>query len=267
MKPPPADTIGALRALAAAAAGRSRAPYSGRPEAAVLLLSDGTWIPGVRVESASFSLLLPAAVNAFSTAVAAARRDVVALALSRPARAEERLYLEATPAGPFAAAAADVFVPAGTVAPLPEVRRLLFPFLEAALPPTAVAGIALARDVARRAFIPESAFPVGCVFVTEEGRLLPGVNVEHPDWTRTLCAERTALGTAASYGLAGLCTLYLSCPLEPAGTPCGACRQLLAELAPETTVWMDRGEAPPERATPAALLPGSFSGQRLPRRG
>lgn len=254
-----------LRALAVAAAADACAPYSGRRDAAVLLLSDGAWIPGVRVESASFPLVLPAVVNAFTTAVAAGRRDVVAAVLSGPARPEEHLYLEAAPTGRFAAVATDVFTcEGGAVLPAPAWR--LDPFLPAPPPATVDAGVALARDVAQRAYVPESAFRVGCVLETADGRLLPGVNVEHPDWTRILCAERNALGTAFSYGVGGLRRLFLTCPDDPAGSPCGACRQLLAEHAPEITIWMDRGPAPAERTSPEWLLPGSFAGQGLSRR-
>ncbi len=87
--------------------------------------------------------------------------------------------------------------------------------------------------------------------------------MEHEDWTRILCAERNALGTAISYGLTGLHTMYLTCLCDPQGTPCGACRQLLTEQAPALVLWMDRGDAPPASATPEALLPGFFSGRTL----
>lgn len=258
-------TLRILRRLAAEAAGGAHAPYSGRREAALLLLSDGAWVPGVRVESASFSLTIPRLVNAFSTAVAAGRRDVLAAVLSSPASPGEAAYFEATPAGAFAAMAPDVFIAAAAALPA-AVGERLSPYLDAPEPDAASAGVALARTAARLAYVPESNFPVGCVLVTDEGRLLRGVNVEHPDWSHILCAERNAIGTAVSYGLSAYRTLYLSCPADPTGTPCGACRQLLAEHARETVLWMDRGKEQPEKATPEGLLPGSFSGRSLSRR-
>ena len=258
------DVARDLRRLCEAAAARAVAPYSGRREAAVLLLADGSWVPGVRFESASFSLTMPAVVNAFTTAVAAGRRDVVAAAFSGPALEEEALYLADSPAGRFGRAAADLFVRAGEAA-LPPVGERLAPFLPGPPPSSPAQGIALAREVARRAHVPESGFPVGCVLVGEDGRMIPGVNVEHRDWARILCAERNALGTAASYGVDPLSRLYLSCPSDPAGTPCGACRQHLAEHAREIRLWMDRGDAPPEETNPEQLLPGSFAGSTLSR--
>lgn len=122
-----------------------------------------------------------------------------------------------------------------------------------------------ARRLARRAYTPASNFPVGALLETTDGRFVPGVNVEHEDWARSLCAERNALGTALSYGLSDFDALYLSCPLDPKGTPCGACRQWLVELAPTVTLWMDRDDEPPEPRSPRALLPESFRGQAIPR--
>ena len=264
MTDPMNETLDMLRREARAAAPQAYVPYSGQGAAAVLLLADGTWVPGVRVESASFSLVIPALVNAFTTAVAAGRMDVAGVVLSRPFRPEDAAYMQAVPASPFRQTAADAFVAAGAAA-LPLFETRLDPFLNVSSPETPEAGIALAREVARRAHIPESAFPVGCVLAMPDGRLLPGVNVEHSDWSRILCAERNVLGTAVSWGLPPAQTAYLTCLKDPAGSPCGACRQLLAELAPDATVWMDRGKTAPEATSPARLLPGAFHGQSLAR--
>lgn len=251
-----------LRAQARSAAEHAYVPYSQRREAAVLLLSDGMWVPGVRVENASFSLSIPALVNAFSTAVASQRTDVVAVVLSRTFLPEDIAFLRSTPQGAFRPAGDEVFT-ATDVTSLPAPGDRLVPFLEGPAPAEPASGIALARDVARHAYTPESQFPVGCVLVTDEGRLIPGVNVEHADWSRILCAERNALGTAMTWGQTALSTLYLTCLNDPSGSPCGACRQLLAELAPGARLWMDRGDEPAESTSPQRLLPGAFSGHAL----
>lgn len=260
--PPSANdtTLTALRAEARAAAERAYVPYSGRHKAAVLLLSDGTWVPGVRVENASFSLLIPALVNAFSTAVAAGRDDVVAVVGSHPLLSEAEAFLHALPTA-FDKIADDAFIATDREA-LPALGDRLDPFLPEAPPNDEAEGIALAQNIAARAHVPESDFPVGCVLVTKDG-LLPGVNVEHSDWTRILCAERNAVGTAVTWGAAPTSALYLTCLKDPKGSPCGACRQVLAELATGTTLWMDRGSASPEAATPEQLLPGAFTGAAL----
>jgi len=256
------DIIATLRRQAQAALAQAEVPYSGQPSAAAVLLADGTWVPGVRVESATFSLLLPPLLNAVTTTIAAGRTDMVAAVLSRPADPADAAYLEALPHAPLSRIAEDAFAVDGS---LPEVGSRLDPYLAVPIPATTAEGIERARHVAERAFVPESQFPVGCVLQTARGMLLPGVNVEHPDWARILCAERNALGTMRSYGHSAGDALYLTCLHDDAGTPCGACRQWLVEQAPTTTLWMDRAAAPPEQAVPDDLLPGAFSGAALPR--
>ncbi len=244
---------------------RAHVPFSETPVAAGLLLEDGTWVPGVRVESASYSLTLPALINAYTTVVTAQRAsEVVAFVLSRPFRPEESLYVEELPHGPYKAYADDVWLraPKEPNGALPSVDTRLSPDVEPTVD-TPDDGIEAARRIADAAYVPSSEYPVGALLELEDGRFLPGVNVEHPDWARILCAERNALGTALSYAAASPQRLFLSCPKDPEGTPCGACRQLLAELAPEMPLWLDRHHEPPEKTTISALLPGSFRGSAL----
>lgn len=257
----PAALLDPLRARARDAAVHARAPYSGRSDGAALLLADGQWVPGVRVESASYPLTIPALLGAYVTAVAGGRRDIRAAALNDLLLAGEAAWLaDALDLDPMAEALDGVVF---GEEPLPLVGALWSPFLDAPAPATDDEGLALARQAAAHAYVPESEFPVGCVLLTEDGRLVPGCNVEHADWTRGLCAERTALATAAAYGVGPIRRIFLSCPTDPGGTPCGACRQLLAEYVPRVPIVMDRGEAPPDITSPEYLLPDFFSGDRL----
>ena len=172
--------------------------------------------------------------------------------------------MEELPQGPYQAAADDAWLRGGWAGDgaLPAVGDPLSPVLKESID-EAADGIELARGVARRAHVPASDYPVGAVLECSDGRLVPGVNVEHPDWARTLCAERAALGTVQSYALPAPQHLFLTCKDDPDGTPCGACRQLLAELAPDIALWMDRRRDTTERTTAPALLPGSFQGEAL----
>lgn len=260
-----APVLDTLRTHLDAILHRAHVPFSKTPVAAVLLLTDGTWVPGVRIESASFSLTLPALLNAYTTLVSAGRPDDLAAAvLSRPFRPEERTYLDALPLADGAQTTDRVWTVDARTADgaLPQPTRRLDPTLSAERA-TPAQGLAAARTVAARAHVPASGFPVGAVLESEDGSLLPGVNVEHPDWARILCAERNALGTAWSYGLTNPARLFLTCLKDAKGTPCGACRQLLAELTPEMTLWMDRHMNEADTALPTDLLPGSFRGDAL----
>ena len=262
---PLSSALAPLRDQAEALTARAYVPFSNRPTAAVLLLNDGQWIPGVRIESASYSLTIPALLNAYTTAVTWGRAaDVVAFVLSRPFRREEGLYVEELPHGPYEAYADDAWLQGrwtddGALSP-PDAP--LSPFLDGPIEEPA-RGVRDARRAAEHAYVPASDFHVGAVVELEDGRLVPGVNVEHADWARILCAERNALGTVCAYDAAPARRLFLSCAEDPEGTPCGACRQVLIEHFPEAELWMDRHDAPPEHTPLSSLLPGSFRGRAL----
>lgn len=254
----------ALASRARSSAENASTPYSGRPEGAAVLLSDGLWVPGVRVESGAFPLTIPALQGAYVGAAAGGRRDIVAAALSRPFDGSEWHWLA------DALGAAPALLLSDAVAfrdAVPDPAGRLALALDGAPPVTDSAGVELARQAARRAYVPESAFPVGCVLWGEDasgrGVLVPGANVEHADWTRGLCAERTALATAFALGIRHIRKAFLSCPKDPDGTPCGGCRQLLAEYLPEVSLVIDRAERDAEVVTPRALLPSNFSGDTL----
>lgn len=255
--------IDQLRQQAIRVAPFSRAPYSGRQEACILLLSDGSWIPGVRVESASFSLTIPPILNALTTATALGRDDVLSIVQSAPFREEDQTFLRTNTGHGVTQLSDDVFV-SGDPERFPAPVERLSPFQAGEPPDSPRTGIAMARRIAIRARVQESGFRVGALAVTGTGQMIPGVNVEYPDWSRILCAERNALGTAISYGHPSIKAMYLTCPSDPGCSPCGACRQLLAELSPEATLWIDRGEQEPQRVRPEELLPGFFSGAYIP---
>lgn len=242
---------------------RAHVPYSNRHEATVILLADGACIPGVRVESATFSLTIPSVVNAVAAAMSNGRVDVVALVQSRSFLPGESAYLLGSPFDGLVQTAADAY--AISEGDLPEPRGFPDPGIKIPIVANPEEGIRAARSVAVHAYAPESDFAVGCVVETADGVLVPGVNVENRDWTRILCAERSALGAVISYGLGTIKTMYVSCLQDATGTPCGACRQLLSELAPQSTLWMDRGDRAPASSDPITLLPGSFTGSSIQR--
>lgn len=236
----------------------ARTPFSGKPAVAVLLLSDGTMVPGVRVESASFPLTIPAALNAITTAVAAGRSDFAVLFHAGPVPASTSVLAAGFGLNPTTRPELWTRGPG-----LPAPTTVIDPFMTAASEPTPEAAVAWARTLTYRADTRESSFPVAAVLRTSSGRWLPGVNVEHADWASILCAERNAVGTAVTFGERPERTLALTCPKAPGASPCGGCRQILAELAPDVTVWMDQGATKPLGMSPGELLPLAFSGDAL----
>ena len=245
---------------------RAHAPFSQKPVAALILLEDGAWVPGVRVESASYPLILPALLNAYTTMRALERTDPAGIFMSRPFTPEEsvlaRQILARAPEELSVDDTSMVRERPDTFAAAP-----LSPFLSGPIPRTPEEGIAQSRTLFDRAYTPESDFQVACLLETDDGMLIPGVNVEHQDWSHILCAERNAVGTVISYGLTTRCTLYLSCARQAGCTPCGACRQLLAELTPLASLWIDQGpNTPPKSYQPHDLLPEMFAGDVLLQR-
>ena len=240
----------------------SHVPFSGRKESAICVLSDGNWAPGIRVESVSYSLTIPALLNAYTTAIACNRNDLASVYKNRPFRADEITYLSSLGYGiPYkindCAYTFSQSMPS-TISTYP-----LDPFLPQRLDSDLDKGIQLVRSLTNRAHTPESNFPVACLLETTDGKLLAGVNVEHSNWANILCAERNALGTAFTYRERAIKNIYLTCVKDTQCSPCGACRQLLAELTPEAVLWMDRGLDNRESTTPSSLLPEWFKGSTL----
>ncbi|MCA9754065.1 MAG: cytidine deaminase, partial [Gemmatimonadetes bacterium] len=92
-----------------------------------------------------------------------------------------------------------------------------------------------ARAAARAAYAPYSRYPVGAAVLTAFGEIVSGCNVENASYGLSMCAERTAVFAARARGLvdgstAPLRAVAIHAPNGPAPSPCGACRQVLAEF-------------------------------------
>lgn len=116
-----------------------------------------------------------------------------------------------------------------------------------------------ARALLPRAHAPYSGFRVGAALEDETGAVHPGVNVESASYGLTLCAERNALFGAIARGATRFRRIAIAC--EPAGgcIPCGACRQVLSELAPDLEVIVASPEGAPEMIPIRDLLPRPFT--------
>lgn len=116
-----------------------------------------------------------------------------------------------------------------------------------------------AKDASGRAYCPYSRFPVGAAVRARDGALYAGCNVENASFGLTVCAERNAIFSAVAAGARDLMALVVYTPTPSPVTPCGACRQVLSEFAPDADVICVCAGA--ERLTFKAsdLLPNGFT--------
>ena len=94
----------------------------------------------------------------------------------------------------------------------------------------------LAQDASTRAYAPYSAFPVGAALECEDGTIFTGCNVENAAYGECICAERTAVVKAVSEGYTKFRRIAVYGTGKNFCMPCGACRQVLNEFAPEIEV-------------------------------
>ncbi|WP_124727821.1 cytidine deaminase [Staphylospora marina] len=113
------------------------------------------------------------------------------------------------------------------------------------------------------AYVPYSGFKVGAALLTSEG-IVGGCNVENASYGLTNCAERTALFKAVSEGRNGFAGIAVVADTDGPVAPCGACRQVMAELCPpDMKVWLSNLKGDVQETTVAELLPGAFGKEDL----
>ena len=90
--------------------------------------------------------------------------------------------------------------------------------------------------MAARAYAPYSKFHVGAVLVGKDGRTFAGCNVENISFGLTICAERNAVFAAVAAGCREFSKIVIVADTEEPASPCGACRQVLAEFDPDLDI-------------------------------
>ncbi len=124
--------------------------------------------------------------------------------------------------------------------------------------------IEAASQARRWAYVPYSHYAVGAALLTESGKVYDGVNVENAAYPTTMCAERVAVFKAVSEGEQRFAAIAVV--TSNGGTPCGSCRQVLAEFGVDTVVVIaDATGRIVQESTVADLLPGAFLPTDLPR--
>jgi len=122
--------------------------------------------------------------------------------------------------------------------------------------------IDLANEARSRAYAPYSKYRVGAALRTKSGRIFTGVNVENAVYPQTMCAERVAIFKAVSEGETEFEMIAVA--TENGGTPCGGCRQVMAEFGLDTLVLIaDSGGKLKRETTVSELLPQAFTSADL----
>ena len=127
--------------------------------------------------------------------------------------------------------------------------------------------LTLARQARQQAYAPYSHFHVGASVLTRDGRRFGGCNVENAAYGLCNCAERTALFSAVAAGCqpGDFVALAVVADMPQPASPCGACRQVMAELCDATMpVLLSNLGGATRETTVGELLPDSF---KLPPAG
>ena len=124
--------------------------------------------------------------------------------------------------------------------------------------------IDLANEARKLAYAPYSNYPVGAALRTKTGHIYTGVNIENAAYPHTMCAERVAIFKAVSDGEREF--EVIAVVTNNGGSPCGGCRQVMAEFGLDTIVLFADGEGNLKKEmTVSELLPEAFTPAHLGR--
>ncbi len=115
-----------------------------------------------------------------------------------------------------------------------------------------------AEQALPNAYAPYSRFHVAAALSDASGRVFVGVNVENASYGLTICAERNAIAAAVAAGVRSWSALVVVCSGDALPMPCGACRQVICELAPACFVRCYDRNGSAHTSTADSLLPERF---------
>ena len=122
--------------------------------------------------------------------------------------------------------------------------------------------VAVAADARERAYAPYSRFPVGAALLASSGTVYAACNVENVSYGLSICAERAAIFKAVSEGERQFEAIAVV--TSTGGSPCGACRQVLAEFSYRMPVYVADTQGQFRTFTVQELLPEAFLPEDLP---
>jgi len=221
----------------------SYSPYSEIDEYCLIEGKTGMFYPGVRVENISFPLSISAIHSAICSCLANGDQPVSVYQEEPLSELTDYWKLE---------------FEIEYRSKLPDSPSLFDPLL-----PADIDLLKTLEDLTENCVIPHSSFPVSALLETDNG-YIPGVNVEVSAWSLGLCAERTAISRAITAGYADkLGRLHIYAPLGDFSSPCGACRQVMAEFIPRQQVVLHHGNQTTSKHFVKDLLPNGFTGSSL----
>ena len=122
---------------------------------------------------------------------------------------------------------------------------------------------AAAVSMLDRAYCPYSHFAVGAALECGDGTVFTGCNIENAAYSPTICAERTAVAKAVSEGHTDFVRIVVAGRCESFCVPCGVCRQVLREFAPDMEIICLNSKGEEQVFTLSELLPHSFGPEFL----
>lgn len=121
-----------------------------------------------------------------------------------------------------------------------------------------------AIEARKQAYTPYSHFPVGAAVLTSDNHVYRGCNIENASFGLTNCAERTAIFKAVSEGEKEIKAIAIVADTKGPVSPCGACRQVMAEFCnEETKVYLTNLDGDIQETSISGLLPGFFTSKDM----
>ncbi len=220
-------------------------PYSKQAEACIVESTNGLFYGGVRIENISYPLTIPAVQAA--CAICLSEGEVPAK-LYVPHSNLDQLH--------FWSNEFDAQIVETNTPPIDKLEDL------SCKPASNFDELERLETLLDAAITPNSDFPVSALLFFKDG-YFEGVNIEVSEWSEGICAERVALAKAIAAGIQKFDTLAVHTRKGEVSSPCGACRQVIAELLPYHTIKLHHSDGTLSEHLSVDLLPFSFKSEAL----